>query len=256
MPELTLPATFAEWLPLMTPLLTLAAGILFFIAPARMLAHLGLAGSHGHPEAVGEGRSRFAGFLLGLSVSALMFGQPVLFQVIGIGWGLAAAGKLVHVVFDGARRASVFLRLGLAAGLGAMALTQSGRPAGALVVPVSTPEWIVAGVAAVTALLGALAFLLPSAVLRMMRLVPALASAKGELRGSLAGFHLAAGLAALALGGVFVQLALGAAWLFTAFGRMISMLSDGANNLRNWIVLVVELALGALPLGVVFGILQ
>ena len=48
-------------------------------------------------------------------------------------------------------------------------------------------------------------------------------------------------------------MALGFSWLFTAFGRIVSMMSDRGNTLFNWISLVVELVLAALPLAFAFG---
>ncbi|TIQ02288.1 MAG: DUF4345 domain-containing protein, partial [Mesorhizobium sp.] len=42
-------------------------------------------------------------------------------------------------------------------------------------------------------------------------------------------------------------------WLFTAFGRLLSMMSDGANTPFNWVSIVVELVLAALPLAFAFG---
>ena len=37
-----------------------------------------------------------------------------------------------------------------------------------------------------------------------------------------------------------LYMALGFSWLFTAFGRIVSMLSDRGNTLYNWISLVIE----------------
>lgn len=255
--EPTLPATPAEWLPLITPLATLLIGFLYFLVPGRMLSMLRLAGRPDHPEAIGEGRSRFAGFLVGLPMAALLFGQPVLFQALGVAWAIAATGKLVHIVFDDGRGILVIGRFLAAVALAGLALYLNGQPYAEFVTPTRMPEALVAGVAAATALLGAIAFLAPRALLAMTRLqaTDERGSARGEMRGTVAGFHLAGGLAALLFGGVFVELALGVAWLATAFGRMISMLSDGANNLRNWLCLVIELAFGAIPLAVVFGLI-
>ena len=50
-----------------------------------------------------------------------------------------------------------------------------------------------------------------------------------------------------------LYMALGFSWLFTAFGRMVSMMSDRGNTLYNWISLVLELVLAALPLAFAFG---
>lgn len=253
----TLPATAAEWLPLIAPLVTLLAGAAFFLLPGRMLGLIGLAGTPNHPEAAGEGRSRFAGFLIGLPAVALLFGQPVLFQAIGVAWVLAATGKLIHILFDGGRGPWVFLRFAVAIALAALALYQTGQPHAQFVMPADLPRTLVTVVAALTALYGVAAFLAPRVMLATMRLapLPERVDAAGEIRGTLAGFHLAGGLAALLFGNLFAELALGVAWLVTAFGRMISMLSDRANNAANWLWLLAELALGAAPLAVVLGLI-
>ena len=52
-----------------------------------------------------------------------------------------------------------------------------------------------------------------------------------------------------------LYMALGFSWLLTAFGRILSMMSDGANTPFHWASVVVELALAALPLGFAFGFL-
>jgi hypothetical protein len=255
--EPTLPATPAEWLPLIAPLVTLLIGIGFFFSPAPIMRHLGLVGRDNHPEAIGEGRSHFAGFLIGLPVVALLFGQPVLFQTLGVAWAIAATGKLIHIAFDDGRGLSVMIRFALAVVLAVLIFYQAGQPYAEFTPPASLPETLVAGAAAITVLFGSVAFLMPRAFLSFVRLqaMPGRESASGEIRGALAGFHIAGGLAALMFGGVFVELGLGAAWLATAFGRMISMLSDRANNLLNWLLLLVELALGAIPLAVVLGLI-
>jgi predicted membrane channel-forming protein YqfA (hemolysin III family) len=71
----------------------------------------------------------------------------------------------------------------------------------------------------------------------------------------MAGFYLGVGLCAILLAQPFIYLTLGVSWLFTAFGRIISMLSDRGGTAFNWVSLVVELALAALPLAFVFGFL-
>jgi hypothetical protein len=51
-----------------------------------------------------------------------------------------------------------------------------------------------------------------------------------------------------------VYLALGAAFALAAFGRILSMLSDGGNTVMNWLFLSVQIVLAALPLAYVFGL--
>lgn len=250
--ELVLPETPQAWLAWSVPLATLVIGLGYFLAPASVLGHLGLAGS------VGEGRSGFAGFLAGLAVSSLLFDQPVLFQQVGLGWGFAVIGKLVHLSFDGGRGVSVFVRLTLAAVFAGLVYGLAGLPQvdpASLAPPATTQQMLVAGAGVVAVAIGALALVSPDLIARALRLAtddePA---AVGELRGAYAGFHLAAGLGVLAADGLFTELALGICWLLAAFGRMISMLSERDRLAYNWAMLVVEIALGGGVLGVVFGV--
>ena len=51
-----------------------------------------------------------------------------------------------------------------------------------------------------------------------------------------------------------VSMALGVSWAVTAFGRLVSMLSDGGGRLYNLVLFVVEVALAAVPLLFAFGL--
>jgi len=251
-----LPVTPAQWLTWVAPVATLVLGLAFFLAPASILSRMGLTGADGHHEATGEARSNFAGFLIGLAISAMLFDQPGLYQTVGMAWAVAVAGKLAHVIFDGGRSISVLLRLVIALGLAAVALSQAGLPQIEFDMPATTPDWLMSGVAALTALIGFVALVVPRVAMAVLRLAPreGAEAAPGELRGTFAGFHIAVGMAAILFGGVFIPLALGAAWLIAAFGRMISMLSDGGNNPRNWLLLLIQIMFGAIPVAAVFGL--
>jgi hypothetical protein len=50
-----------------------------------------------------------------------------------------------------------------------------------------------------------------------------------------------------------IYLTLGICWALTAFGRLISILSDRGGTVVNWLWLVVEMALAALALGFALG---
>ena len=66
----------------------------------------------------------------------------------------------------------------------------------------------------------------------------------------MAGFYLGVGaLLHPARRSRFFYMALGFSWLFTAFGRIVSMMSDRGNTLYNWISTVLELVLAALAAG-------
>jgi hypothetical protein len=42
-------------------------------------------------------------------------------------------------------------------------------------------------------------------------------------------------------------------WAFTAFGRLIAMMSDEANTPYHWVSILIDMALAAMPLLFVFG---
>ncbi|MCO4317468.1 DUF4345 family protein [Phyllobacterium sp. 21LDTY02-6] len=121
--------------------------------------------------------------------------------------------------------------------------------------PSSQGEWLAFLSAAVTVLLGLFAFLAPRLAMRALRLqtVPAHPEAVSALRGPLAGFYVGLGFSALIFAQPFLWIALGVAWAFTVFGRLISMMSDRGNTLYNWVYVILELALAAGPLLFAFG---
>ncbi|MFI0844514.1 DUF4345 family protein [Mesorhizobium sp. IMUNJ 23232] len=124
--------------------------------------------------------------------------------------------------------------------------------------PMSNGEWLAWSSAAVTVLFGLLLFFAPRISLRILRLqtTEAHPEAVSEARATMAGFYLGLGLCCVLLGAQpFLYMALGVSWLFTAFGRLVSMLSDSGNTFYNWISLVVEVALAALPLAFAFGLI-
>ena len=124
--------------------------------------------------------------------------------------------------------------------------------------PMSNGEWLAWSSAAVTVLFGVLLLFAPRLSMRILRLrtTENHPEAVSEARATMAGFYLGVGLCCLLLGPqLFLYMALGFSWLFTAFGRIVSMLSDRGNTLYNWVSVVVELVLAALPLGFAFGFL-
>ncbi|TFF25352.1 DUF4345 domain-containing protein [Jiella endophytica] len=121
--------------------------------------------------------------------------------------------------------------------------------------PTNAAGWMPFAAAAVAVLLGLAALFAPRLVLAAIGLAPSAGSrdALGGSRASLAGFWLGTGLVGAALyDQPFVQLALGAGWLFSGFGRLVSLLTDGA-TFRAIFYLVVELVLAAAALAPAFG---
>jgi hypothetical protein len=123
--------------------------------------------------------------------------------------------------------------------------------------PMSEGEWLAWASAAVTVLMGLGLFLAPGLSLRALRLQarPEKPAAIAEARGRMAGFYLGVGLCCILLAQPLLYMALGFSWLFTAFGRLLSMMSDGASTPYNWAETVVELVLAILPLAFAFGFL-
>lgn len=123
--------------------------------------------------------------------------------------------------------------------------------------PMSEGEWLAWTSASVTVLFGLALFLVPGLSLRLLRLQarPEKPAAIAEARGRMAGFYLGVGLCCMLLAQPLLYMALGFSWLFTAFGRLLSMMSDGANTPYNWAAVAVELALSVLPLAFAFGFL-
>lgn len=121
--------------------------------------------------------------------------------------------------------------------------------------PFSQGEWMAWWVALATVLFGLLMFFAPATSLRILRLRPAEAhpEAVGEARATMAGFYLGLGMSCLLLAQPLLYLALGLSWAFTAFGRLVSILSDRGSTAYNWISLLIELVLATLPLAFALG---
>ncbi len=121
--------------------------------------------------------------------------------------------------------------------------------------PASAGEWLAFASAVMTIVFGILLYFFPNWSLRVLRLqtAPDVPEALTEVRGTMAGFYLGVGILCVLLAQPLLYMALGASWAFTAFGRLTSMVFDGANTPFNWISLPVELALALAPLAFVFG---
>ncbi|MBX3583895.1 MAG: DUF4345 family protein [Rhizobiaceae bacterium] len=122
--------------------------------------------------------------------------------------------------------------------------------------PVTQGEWLAWASAAVTVVLGVVLLFAPGTSFRLLRLPakPERPEAYSVARANMAGFYLGLGLTALLLAQPLLYMALGFSWLFTGFGRIVSMMSDKANRLSNWLWLVLDFALAALALGFSFGL--
>lgn len=122
-------------------------------------------------------------------------------------------------------------------------------------IPTETGEFLAFCAAVVTACLGLVFFFAPGIAFRALGidLREGRRGGYAEARSTMGGFHLGVGLSAILLAQPMVYLALGAAFALAAFGRVLSMLSDGGNTLVNWLFLALQIMLSALPLAYVFG---
>lgn len=121
--------------------------------------------------------------------------------------------------------------------------------------PTSQGEWLAWSSAAVTLLLGLMLLFAPRFSLRVLRLRTVERHPEGvsAARATMSGFYIGVGLCCILFAQPFLYMALGFSWAFTAFGRLVSMMSDRGNTPSNWIWLIFEVALAVLPLSFVFG---
>jgi hypothetical protein len=124
-----------------------------------------------------------------------------------------------------------------------------------LYIPTETGEFLAFLAAIATCVMGLFFLFAPGLAFRAMGLGLREGRRGGyaEARSTLGGFPLGLGLAAIFLAQPMVYLALGAAFALAAFGRILSMLSDGGNTVVNWVLVMVQIVLAGLPLGYVFG---
>jgi hypothetical protein len=122
-------------------------------------------------------------------------------------------------------------------------------------IPTDTGEFLAFCAAVVTSLIGLVFLFAPGIAFRALGIGIREGRRGGyaEARSTMGGFHLGLGIAALLLAQPMVYLALGAAFALAAFGRILSMLSDGGSTVVNWLYLIVQIVLSALPLAYVFG---
>ena len=123
--------------------------------------------------------------------------------------------------------------------------------------PTEFGEQLAFGAAAFTAFAGFVIMFAPGLAMRAFGLAPRGERREGfsEVR-SMGGLYLGLGVAAIMLAQDWTYLALGASFAMAAFARIISILSDRGSTLLNYLLLVVQVAIAALPLLHVFGFLQ
>ncbi|GGA95360.1 membrane protein [Brucella endophytica] len=121
--------------------------------------------------------------------------------------------------------------------------------------PASDGEWLAWASALVTVLFGLILFLAPGLSMKLLRLAPQgeRPEAFASIRATMAGFHIGLGLSCIIFAQPFLWLALGAAWGFSLFGRLISIMSDKGSTFYNFMAALLEFLLAAAPLLFAFG---
>lgn len=121
--------------------------------------------------------------------------------------------------------------------------------------PLSQGEWLAWSVAAFTLVFGLMMLFAPRLTLKLLRLRTSEnhPEAVGEARATMSGFYIGIGLASILLAQPLIYLTLGACWALTAFGRLVSILSDNGNTIVNWVWLILEIALAGLVLAFALG---
>ena len=116
--------------------------------------------------------------------------------------------------------------------------------------PMTQGEWLAWSSALVTIGFGLVLMFAPRLSLRILRLqtAPNHPEAVAEARATMAGFYLGVGICAMLFAQPLIYLALGGGWAFTAFGRIISMMSDRGVTAYNLVSVVIEILLAAAPL--------
>ncbi|MBX4971156.1 AGROH133_08824 family phage infection protein [Rhizobium binae] len=123
--------------------------------------------------------------------------------------------------------------------------------------PTEFGEQLAFGAAAFTAIAGFVIMFAPGLAMRIFGLAPSGERREGfsEVR-STGGFYLGFGLGSVVLAQPLIYAAFGAAFAMAAFARIVSILSDKGSTYLNYLLLVVQTVIAALPLLYVFGFFQ
>ena len=123
-------------------------------------------------------------------------------------------------------------------------------------IPTETGEFLAFCAAIATALFGLFALFAPGIALKLAGLQPREASREGfAFVRSAGGFYAGLAIVALLMAQSWIYMAIGGGFVLAAFGRILSLMSDGSFTAKNLLVLVIQAVLAALPLGYAFGFL-
>ncbi|UDF27898.1 UNVERIFIED_ORG: DUF4345 domain-containing protein [Roseateles sp. XES5] len=123
-------------------------------------------------------------------------------------------------------------------------------------IPTETGEFLAFCAAIATGLFGLFALFAPGIALKLSGLETKDASREGlAFVRSTGGFYAGLAVVALMMAQSWIYMAIGGGFALAAFGRILSLMSDGSFSMKNLLALLVQAALAALPLGYAFGFL-
>lgn len=123
-------------------------------------------------------------------------------------------------------------------------------------IPTETGELLAFCAAVATGLIGLFGLFAPRSALRLAGLSLGETSREGlAFARSAGGFYAGVAIAALLFAQSWIYLAIGSGFALAAFGRILSLMSDGSLSARNIAVLLVQIVLAGLPLGYSLGFL-
>jgi hypothetical protein len=121
-------------------------------------------------------------------------------------------------------------------------------------IPTETGEFLAFCAAAVTVLFGLFALFAPGTALKLAGLQMRDGSREGyAFARSAGGFYAGIAIVALLMAQSWIYMAIGGGFALAAFGRILSLMSDGSFTAKNLLVLAVQAVLAVLPLGYAFG---
>ncbi len=123
-------------------------------------------------------------------------------------------------------------------------------------IPTETGEFLAFCAAAATGLLGLFALFAPGMALKLAGLQARETSREGlAFARSAGGFYAGLAIVALMMAQSWIYMAIGGGFALAAFGRILSLMSDGSFSAKNLLVLAIQVVLAGLPLGYAFGFL-
>ncbi|MCW5709907.1 DUF4345 domain-containing protein [Shinella sp.] len=123
-------------------------------------------------------------------------------------------------------------------------------------IPTETGELLAFCAAIATVLFGLFALFAPGTALKLAGLQVRDGTREGyAFVRSAGGFYAGIAIVALLMAQSWIYMAIGGGFALAAFGRILSLMSDGSLSLKNLAVLGAQAVLAALPLGYAFGFL-